>query len=152
MELLVVLAIIGLMAGVSIPAVSAGMDSVRLATATESIASFLNGAVNRAERRQQPVELVISPKDNRLTLYTTAPAFTRELKMPEGITLEAVLPRSPDEEGVRRIILMPGGTAPAGWPARRRAAGALGRMTASKSARRLPARTSASLRLRYGTS
>jgi len=30
-----------------------------------------------------------------------------------GITLEAVLPQEPDEEGPRRLVLMPGGATPA---------------------------------------
>jgi len=112
-EMLVVLAIIGLMAGISFPAVSAGIDSVRLRSATDSLAGFLNGAVTRAERRQQPVEVVISPKDNALKLYSTEPGYVRELNMPDGVTIEAVLPQQdPPDEGPRRLILMPGGTVP----------------------------------------
>jgi len=112
-EMMIVVAIIGLMVGITFPAVSAGLDSVRLASATDSLASFLNAAVNRAERRQQPMELIISPKDNLLTLYSNEPGFTRELRLPEGIAIEAVLPRNPDDpQGVRRLILMPGATVP----------------------------------------
>ena len=112
-EMMIVVAIIGLMVGITFPAVSAGLDSVRLASATDSLASFLNAAVNRAERRQQPMELIISPKDNLLTLYSNEPGFTRELRLPEGIAIEAVLPRNPDDpHGARRLILMPGATVP----------------------------------------
>ena len=82
--MMIVVAIIGLMVGITFPAVSAGLDSVRLASATDSLASFLNAAVNRAERRQQPMELIISPKDNLLTLYSNEPGFTRELRLPRG--------------------------------------------------------------------
>ena len=111
--MVVVVAIIGLIAGISFPAVSAGIDSVRLASAADSVAAFLNSAVNRAERRQQPLELVISPRDNLLSLYSNEPGFTRELRMPEGVRLEAVLPQIPDDqEGARRLILMPGATVP----------------------------------------
>jgi prepilin-type N-terminal cleavage/methylation domain-containing protein len=112
-EMMVVVAIIGLMVGISFPAVSAGIDSVRLASATDSVAAFLNGAVNRSERRQQAVELVISPKDNMLSLYSNEPGFTRELHMPEGVTIEEVLPKIDDAaEDVRRLVLMPGATVP----------------------------------------
>jgi prepilin-type N-terminal cleavage/methylation domain-containing protein len=112
-EMMIVVAIVGLMVGITFPAVSAGLDSVRLASATDSLASFLNAAVNRAERRQQPMELIISPKDNLLTLYSNEPGFTRELRLPEGIAIEAVLPRNPDDpQGARRLILMPGATVP----------------------------------------
>jgi prepilin-type N-terminal cleavage/methylation domain-containing protein len=112
-EMMIVVAIVGLIVGITFPAVSAGLDGVRLASATDSLASFLNAAVNRAERRQQPMELIISPKDNLLTLYSNEPGFTRELKLPAGIAIEAVLPRDPDDpQGARRLILMPGATVP----------------------------------------
>ncbi|HJT88160.1 MAG TPA: prepilin-type N-terminal cleavage/methylation domain-containing protein [Bryobacteraceae bacterium] len=111
-EMVVVVAIIALLAGISFPALSAGVDSVRLRSATDSIASFLNGAVNRSERRQQAVEVVISPKDRSLAMYSNEPGFARELTMPEGIVIEQVLPAEPEEDGPRRLILMPGGTVP----------------------------------------
>jgi hypothetical protein len=111
--MMIVVAIVGLIAGLSFPAISAGLDSVRLASTTDSLASFLNAAVNRAERRQVPLELIISPKESLLTLYSNEPGFTRELKLPEGIAIEAVLPRNPDDpQAVRRLILMPGATVP----------------------------------------
>jgi prepilin-type N-terminal cleavage/methylation domain-containing protein len=113
LEMVVVMAIIGLIAGVSFPAVSAGIDSVRLVSATDSVATFLNGAVNRAQRRQQPVELVISPKEGLISLYSNEAGFTRELKMPDGIVIEGVLPKSYEEpEGPQRFILMPGDSVP----------------------------------------
>ena len=112
-EMMIVVAIIGLMVGITFPAVSTGLDSVRLASATDSLASFLNAAVNRAERREQPMELIISPKDNLIALYSNEPGFTRELRLPAGVSIEAVLPRNPDDpQGVRRLILMPGATVP----------------------------------------
>jgi type II secretory pathway pseudopilin PulG len=111
--MLIVVAIIGLMVGITFPAVSVGLDSVRLASATDSLASFLNAAVNRAERHQQPMEVVISLKDNLLTLYSNEPGFKRELKLPAGIAIEAVLPQNFDDpHGARRLILMPGATVP----------------------------------------
>jgi prepilin-type N-terminal cleavage/methylation domain-containing protein len=112
-EMLVVVTIIGLLAGISVPAASAGIDSVRLASATQSVATFLNGAVDRVERREEPMELAISPGENLLTLTSNEPGFTRQLKLPDGITLEAVLPALPEgADPVRRIVLMPGATVP----------------------------------------
>jgi len=104
---MVVMVIVGLIVAVSAPAISAGIDSVRMAAATDSVASFLNAAVNRAERRQQPIEVVISQKENRFTLYSNEPGYTRELRLPDGILIEATLP--PDTE---RLILMPGASVP----------------------------------------
>lgn len=113
-EMMVVVAIVGMIAGVSFPAISSGMDTVRLSSATQSVASFLNGAAVRAERRQQPVELVVSIKQNRLVLYSTQPGFERELRMPDGVRIETVLPAVDGEDASadRRFLLMPGGTVP----------------------------------------
>lgn len=102
-EMMVVVTIIGLMAGIAFPAVSAGLDSVRLRSGTDSIAAFLNAAVVRTERRQEAIELTISAKDGTLALYSNEPGFTRELKMPDGITIEA----APE-----RLILLPGAAVP----------------------------------------
>jgi hypothetical protein len=116
--MLIVVALIGTLAGISYPAVSAGMDSVRIASSSDDVATFLNSAVNRAERRQQPVEVVIAPKENRITMTSTEPGFRRVLQLPDGVMLEAVLPPLEDEplgaEGAppRRLILMPGASVP----------------------------------------
>jgi prepilin-type N-terminal cleavage/methylation domain-containing protein len=112
-EMMVVLAIIGFMVAISAPSLIAGLDSVRMASATDSIASFLNAAVNRAERRQQPIEIVISPKENRMVLYSNEPGYTRELQMPTGILLETVVPaEAAGPDGLCRLILLPGASVP----------------------------------------
>jgi prepilin-type N-terminal cleavage/methylation domain-containing protein len=112
LELIVVVSIIGMVAAISYPAVSAGLDSVRLRAATDSTAAFLNAAVVRSERRQEAIELIVSPRDNSLDLFSNQPGFTRRLKMPDGIAIEAVLPKESEEEGPRRLILLPGGAVP----------------------------------------
>src|SRR5436305_5044358 len=92
LELIVVVAIVGLIVGISFPAITAGLDSVRMVSATDSVAAFLNAAVNRAQRRQEAVELIIDPKENQLSAYSNDPTFTRELKLPEGIAFESEQP------------------------------------------------------------
>jgi type II secretory pathway pseudopilin PulG len=113
--MMVVVAIIGLMIAISFPSVMAGLDSVRMSSATGTVAAFLNSAVNRAERKQQPVALIISVKDNLIAMYGNEPGSERKLKLPDGVTIQAVLPAidggTPDQP--RQMILMPGGTAPA---------------------------------------
>jgi prepilin-type N-terminal cleavage/methylation domain-containing protein len=103
-EMLVVICIIALIAAVAAPSVTAGLDSVRLRTASDSIAAFLNSAVNRAERLQQAIEVEISPKENCLKLYSSQPGFTRELHMPNGVQILG--------DDVRRLVLLPGATIP----------------------------------------
>ena len=112
-EMLVVVAIIGIMAGLAFPSVAAGIDSVRLRSATDSVATLLNAAVDRADRHQVPVELVIAPKNNSMVLLSNEPGFFRQLKMPQGITLKGVIPKDPDNpDGPLRLVLMPGNTVP----------------------------------------
>jgi prepilin-type N-terminal cleavage/methylation domain-containing protein len=106
LELIVVVAIIGLIVGLSFPAISAGLDSVRMVSATDSVAAFLNAAVNRAQRRQEAVEVIIDYKANQLSAYSNDPSFARELKLPDGILLES------ETQEPRRIILLPGGAVP----------------------------------------
>jgi hypothetical protein len=111
--MVVVVAIVGLIVAVSLPSATAGIDSVRLASATGSIATFLNAAVNRSERRQVPLEVLIEPKENRISLYSAEPGYTRELKLPDGIFIEAVLAGEPDaENGPYRLLLLPGAPTP----------------------------------------
>ena len=111
-EMLVVLSIIGVVAGISYPSIAAGLDSVRMRSATDSVSSILNAADDRAERRQQAVEIIVSPKDNSILLLSSEPGFQRRLKMPDGIAIESLFPQIPGEEGPRRLLVMPGGTAP----------------------------------------
>jgi len=113
-EMLIVVSIIGLIVAVSFPAFSAGIDSVRMSSATGMVSSFLNSAVNRAERRQQAVELIVTPKENLMTMYTNEPGFERKLRMPDGVSIQAVLPAIDDEapDTPRQLMLLPGATAP----------------------------------------
>jgi len=114
MELLIVVAIIGILIAVSSPSVSAGLDSLRLSSASDQLVAFLNGALNRAERLQQPVELVITPHRNKVQMFTNEKNFTREVELPEGVVIESVLPKDPDqpESEPVRILVLPGATVP----------------------------------------
>jgi prepilin-type N-terminal cleavage/methylation domain-containing protein len=107
-EMMVVVAVIGIIVAVTAPAISAGLDSVRLSTATNSVASFVNTAVTKAERKQQAVELVITA--GGIKFYSVEPGSDRELKLPEGVRIETVLPKTEEEE--RRLILLPGAAIP----------------------------------------
>jgi type II secretion system protein H len=110
-EMMVVVIVIALIVSVSTPSITAGIDAVRLATATSSVAAFLNSASNRAERRERPVELVISAK--ALQFVSTDAGSERELTMPEGIAIEPISAlQSQDAEGVSRWLFMPGGAVP----------------------------------------
>jgi prepilin-type N-terminal cleavage/methylation domain-containing protein len=112
-EMLIVVALLSLMVGVTFPSVSSGIDSLRIISASDAIVSFLNGALNRAERRQEVVEVEVSVLEDLLTLRSADPGFVRRLELPDGVTIRTVLPRIPvDPEAPRRFLLYPGGTVP----------------------------------------
>jgi prepilin-type N-terminal cleavage/methylation domain-containing protein len=113
-ELVVVMALLGLLAGISFPTLSSGLDALRLGAASNSLVSFFNAALNRAERRQQVVEITISKPDRTLFLRSAEPGFARSLELPSGVTIRAVLPALPqgEEQPVRHFLLYPGGALP----------------------------------------
>lgn len=106
-EMLIVVMIIALIAGVSFPSLTAGLAGVRLSSASGTAASFLTSTMNRVERREVPAAVVIAPQENRLDVYTAASGDKPEatLQMPQGVFIEGEAPR--------RFLLEPGGTFPA---------------------------------------
>lgn len=105
-EMLIVVMIIALIAGITFPALAAGLASVRLNSAAGSAASFLTATMNRVERREIPVAVVIAPKEDELEVFTGASGEKpeRTLHMPQGIFIEGEEPR--------RFLLQPGGAFP----------------------------------------
>ena len=106
-EMLIVVTIIAAVAGVSAPALTSGLDSLRLSTASGTASSFLTAAMNRVERREEAAAIVIAPATNLVAVYTAKsgekPAQT--LALPQGIHV--------DGEEARRYVMFPGGTMPA---------------------------------------
>jgi prepilin-type N-terminal cleavage/methylation domain-containing protein len=117
-EMLVVVAVIAIVVGVSIPSISAGLDSIRLASSGDAIASFLNSAVTHAERSERPVVVAISLKEGTI-LADGGDGYTRRFEMPQGITMDKLLPEAAGEgeeasgEVARTILFLPGGATPA---------------------------------------
>jgi prepilin-type N-terminal cleavage/methylation domain-containing protein len=112
-ELLVVAALIGILGAISFPAATAGIDGLRLNSASDSIVSFLNAGLTRAERRQQVVEITILRAERALAMRSTQPGFGRRLVLPDGVSIVAVYPDLPIEpDAPRRFLLYPGGSVP----------------------------------------
>jgi prepilin-type N-terminal cleavage/methylation domain-containing protein len=113
-ELIVVVAIIGLIGAISFPSVSSGLESLRLTSASDSIVAFLNSALNRAERHQEPVEVVISIQENQLVMRSPDPNFVRTIAMPETVKIDKIHPQIPglEEEKARSLVLYPGSAVP----------------------------------------
>lgn len=107
--MLVLVAMIG---AIAFPAITSGLDSVRMSSASDSIVAFLNSSLNRAQRRQTPVEIFISIPENKIRLLTSD--LTRDLEMPETIRIAKLHPEIPtvDDNQTRSIVLYPGGAIP----------------------------------------
>jgi prepilin-type N-terminal cleavage/methylation domain-containing protein len=116
LEMMIVVAIIAVMTAVTYPSVASGIDSLRLNAACQSVVAFLNAGLNRAERRQQAMELTIAKSESALYLRSAEPGFERKLDLPEGITISKVLPEPPEpienDPAPRVFLLYPGGTVP----------------------------------------
>ena len=114
-EMIVVVALIAVMVAISFPTMASGIETLRLNSAAQSVVAFVNGGLNRAERRQVVVEVAVLPAENALWLRSAEPGFERKLELPEGIKIEAVLPEMPgqDPAAARTFMLYPGGTVPA---------------------------------------
>ena len=112
-ELLIVVALISLMVGITFPSVTAGVESLRISAATASVVSFLNGALNRASRLQEVVEIEISLADSTLRVRSSRPGYKRQLKLPKGVTIRSLVPPVPmDRDIPRRFLVFPAGTVP----------------------------------------
>jgi hypothetical protein len=86
---------------------------MRLSQASDPVAAFLNGALNRAERRQQGMEITISPRENLIQMRSADASFFRKLELPDGIRVEGTLPKAPGDTGeARGFLLLPGATPP----------------------------------------
>ena len=103
-ELIVVLAIIGLLVGITLPGATNGLSSIRLKSASSDVATFINSALNRAERHEQMMEIIVYPKENKLELDSSEPGYARTLAMPPGVHIGG--------ENPVRILLLPGSAPP----------------------------------------
>jgi len=112
-EMLIVVAIMGLLAGITFPTVSAGVDTLRLNEATGNIANLFNDALTRAEAREQTVEITVLPPQAALVLRSTGARFERRVELPQGVSIVRVLPSAETPpEAPRHFLIYPGGSIP----------------------------------------
>jgi prepilin-type N-terminal cleavage/methylation domain-containing protein len=115
-EMLIVLALIALIAGMAAPSVSSGLDSLRLRSTSDAIIGFFNTALARADTRQQVVEIVISPQEGTLTATSGDHGFKKKLEIASPVKILSIKPwlaaDAQDQGGPRRFLIYPGGTVP----------------------------------------
>ena len=113
-EMLLVVGIVGLMASLTMPSITAGLDGLRLRSASTTVASALNIAINTADRRQLPVQLSIQPSQNRIVLRAAESRKDQIFDIPPGIKIKRILPSLflNEEKRDRYIIVYPNGAPP----------------------------------------
>ena len=112
---MVVMTIIAIMAGAVYPSVASSLDGIRLTSASDEVVAFINGAVERANRRQVAVELSIDPQTGTMMVHSTEASFERHYDIPSNILIKAILPEpigGPADNRARRFYIYPGGTVP----------------------------------------
>jgi prepilin-type N-terminal cleavage/methylation domain-containing protein len=113
LEMLIVVVLISLLAAITFPSVTSGLDSIRLRSASDNAAAFLAQAATRADRRQEPVEITLSKATNTLSMRSLRPGLEKEVTLPDGISLVSVLPEPEgDTQEERSFLLLPGAAFP----------------------------------------
>jgi prepilin-type N-terminal cleavage/methylation domain-containing protein len=103
-EMMIVVAIVAMIVAISFPSAASGLDAIRLRSAADSVVGFLNGALTRTDRHEEPTEVIVTPAEGSIALYTADPNYVKKLKLPDGIRIAGDEPR--------RFLLMPGGAPP----------------------------------------
>ncbi len=107
LELLVAMALAGMILAISFPSLTSGLDGLRLEASGRRVAAFVNGARNRAERDQIPVEISLEAKSNRISALSAGGQWERTLELAEGVRL-----RNDEQDRPRRWMVYPGVPAP----------------------------------------
>jgi prepilin-type N-terminal cleavage/methylation domain-containing protein len=100
-ELLVTVAIIGLMLSISYPTLTTGLDGFRLRAAVDRAGTLFQQARLEADRRHQPVQLTADPISNQLRALAVDSSWRETLEFAEGVRIA-----QPGEQ--RNWMLFPG--------------------------------------------
>ena len=100
-----VLTIIAVMAGVVFPGVTAGLDTLRLKSTADRLASTFRFARERALRRQTVCQVTVDPARRAVELEDLGPSpYRRSWELPQQIVLRP--------ERVRTFVFPPDGASP----------------------------------------
>jgi prepilin-type N-terminal cleavage/methylation domain-containing protein len=105
LELVVAMAIAGMIMAISFPSLTSGLDGIRLRTSAEQVAALLNLAKARVERDQVPVEVVIDPSLSKITALAVDGKWERSFTIQDA-WIARVSPSA--ESGPTRFVLLPG--------------------------------------------
>ena len=100
-EVLVTVAIIAMMLGISYPTFTRGLDGIRLQTSISRAGTFFHRARQEAVRSQGPVQLLVDPDKQRLSAAAIEDGWRGEFQLEDGIRVIFPSQRA-------RLILYPG--------------------------------------------
>lgn len=104
-EILVTVAVIAVMVGVSYPTFTRGLDGIRLRTSVSRAGTFFNQARQQADRRQRTVQFLVDPKQQMLSATAIEDSWRDEFRFEDGIQVVFPTERA-------TLILYPGQPAP----------------------------------------
>lgn len=118
LEMMIVIALMALLIGITFPSIGAGLESLRLRSASEDIVASLNSALTRANRRQDAVQVIISPVRRSVVTQPVHNTTPHIVTLPDDIRIARVLPdigERLDESGNladRDFFIYPDGSVP----------------------------------------
>jgi type II secretory pathway pseudopilin PulG len=86
-ELLVVVALIGLMVSITFPTLTAGLDGFRLRAAVDHAGTFFHQARVQADRRQQAVQVTADTEANQLRALAVDASWRDTLDFANGVRI-----------------------------------------------------------------
>ncbi|MGC2657287.1 MAG: prepilin-type N-terminal cleavage/methylation domain-containing protein [Bryobacteraceae bacterium] len=118
LEMMIVVALMALLIGITFPAIGNGLESLRLRSASEDVVAALNSALTRADRNQDPVQIIVSPARRSILTQAVHSRVSRNVTLPDGIRIAQVLPdpeQARDDAGEpvdRDYFIYPDGSVP----------------------------------------
>ncbi len=86
-ELLIVMAIVGLMLGIAYPNVSSGLDGIRLKTSVSRAGAFWAAARQRADRYQEVVQVTVDPAANEIRALSAESPWRESYRLDESVRI-----------------------------------------------------------------
>lgn len=109
-ELLVVMGIIGLMVGLSVPALSRYAAHVRLKAAVRQVTGLVSFARSMAISAHEDQAVVVDPERGQISVVTVSSgeAFEQKVRLPSSVSIEVLVGEEPATE--TRLVFRPTGS------------------------------------------
>ena len=119
LEMIVVVALIAVMIGITFPAIGAGLESLRLREGAEDIVTAFDSALIRSERLQQTMVITISPARRSIETRSLVSGASKKVELPDGVKVVGVFPSAQDgdrsdsaDQKDRTFLVYPDGSVP----------------------------------------